>query len=96
MPIKVAPEGGRGLIAIGFAGEVALDRLLPAIESVTAAIRDRPGLLPVVISIPVAGATRQVRLPHRADWDEQLADLLSRAAGMPLAVELLSTVLEPG
>jgi hypothetical protein len=49
----------------------------------------------VVISIPVAGATRQVRLPHRAEWDDRLAEQLSRAAGFALAVELRSTPVEP-
>jgi hypothetical protein len=65
-----------------------MDRLLPAIESVTAAIRGRPGPMPVVINIPVAGATRQVRLPERVEWDDRLAEVVRRAAGLPVAVEL--------
>jgi DNA polymerase III subunit alpha len=89
------PPRGAGTISIGFAGEVDLDRLLPAIESLTAAIRGRPGSLPVVINIPVAGATRQVRLPLHAEWDERLGDLLTRAAGLPLAVSLLAVAIEP-
>ncbi len=89
------PPHGAGTISIGFGSEVDLERLLPAIESLTAAIRGRPGSLPVVINIPVAGATRQVRLPLHAEWDEQLGDLLTRAAGLPLAVSLLAVAVEP-
>ncbi len=89
------PSRGHGTISIGFASEVDLERLLPAIESLTAAIRARPGSLAVVINIPVAGATRQVRLPLHAEWDDGLGDLLTRAAGMPLAVSLLAVAVEP-
>ncbi len=101
VPVRAAasegevPPRGAGTISIGFASEVDLERLLPAIESLTAAIRGRPGSLPVVINIPVAGATRQVRLPLHAEWDEQLGDLLTRAAGLPLAVSLLAVAVEP-
>jgi DNA polymerase-3 subunit alpha len=101
IPVRAAvsegevPPRGAGTISIGFASEVDLERLLPAIESLTAAIRGRPGSLPVVINIPVAGATRQVRLPLHAEWDEQLGDLLTRAAGLPLAVSLLAVAVEP-
>jgi DNA polymerase-3 subunit alpha len=101
VPVRAAasegevPPRGAGTISIGFASEVDLERLLPAIESLTAAIRGRPGSLPVVINIPVAGATRQVRLPLHAEWDDQLGDLLTRAVGMPLAVSLLAVAVEP-
>ena len=101
VPVRAAasegdvPPRGHGTISIGFAGEVDLDQLLPAIESLTAAIRARPGSLPVVINIPVAGATRQVRLPLHAEWDDGLGDLLARAAGLPLAVTLLAVAVEP-
>ena len=101
VPVRAAasegevPPRGAGTISIGFAGEVDLERLLPAIESLTAAIRGRPGSLPVVINIPVAGATRQVRLPLHAEWDDGLSDLLTRAAGLPLAVSLLAVAVEP-
>ena len=101
VPVRAAvPEGevppnGASTISIGFGSEVDLERLLPAIESLTAAIRGRPGSLPVVINIPVAGATRQVRLPLHAEWDERLGDLLTRAAGLPLAVSLLVVAVEP-
>jgi DNA polymerase-3 subunit alpha len=101
VPVRAAvaegepPPRGAGTISIGFASEVDLERLLPAIESLTAAIRGRPGSLPVVINIPVAGATRQVRLPLHAEWDERLGELLTRAAGLPLAVSLLSVAVEP-
>jgi DNA polymerase-3 subunit alpha len=86
---------GAGIIAIGFDEDVPMERLLPAIESVTQAIVDRPGPLPVVISIPVAGATRQIRLPHRAEWDERMAEAIRQAAGLALAVELRPAATEP-
>ena len=101
VPVRAAasegdvPPRGHGTISIGFADEVDLEQLLPAIESLTAAIRGRPGSLPVVINIPVAGATRQVRLPLHAEWDDGLGDLLARAAGLPLAVTLLAVAVEP-
>jgi DNA polymerase-3 subunit alpha len=93
VPLPAAPLGA-GTIAIGFEEDVPMERLLPAIESVTQAILDRPGPLPVVISIPVAGATRQVRLPHHAEWDERLAEAIRQAAGVSLAVELRPTPSE--
>jgi DNA polymerase III alpha subunit len=87
VPLNVAPPGA-GTIQIGFEEGIALDRLLPAIELVTQAVRNRPGALPVVINLPVAGETRQVRLPHRAEWDDRLAESVRQAAGVPVAVEL--------
>jgi hypothetical protein len=89
-----ASAPGAGTIEIGFEQGIALDRLLPAIELVTQAVRNRPGALPVVINIPVAGATRQVRLPHRAEWDERLADSVRQAAGVPVAVQLRAASVE--
>jgi hypothetical protein len=83
-----ASAPGAGTIEIVFEQGIALDRLLPAIELVTQAVRNRPGGLPVVINIPVAGATRQVRLPHRAEWDERLAESVRQAASVPVAVQL--------
>jgi hypothetical protein len=88
----VAP--GSGIIEISFEQGVVMDRLLPAIESVTAAVRSRPGGVPVVINIPVAGATRQVRLPHSAEWDDRLADVVRQAAGVPVDVELRAASVE--
>jgi hypothetical protein len=90
VPLQASPTEA-GTIAIGFDAGVAPDRILPAIESMAEAIRGTPGEMPVVISIPVAGATRQVRLPERAAWDERLGDRLRQAAGVPVAVELRPT-----
>ncbi len=87
VPLPASPAEA-GTLSIGFEAEVAMDRLLPAIESLTAVIRGRPGSLPVVINIPVAGATRQVRLPERVAWDDRLAERLRQASGLALAVEL--------
>jgi hypothetical protein len=50
--------------------------------------------LPVLLSVSVAGAMRQVRLPDRVAWDERLADLVRVAAGVPVGVELRSEVEE--
>ena len=94
VPLRVAPEAASGTIAIGFDADVPLDALLPAIEALTAALRGRPGPVPVVIGISVAGATRQVRLPNRAEWSDELGAHLSSAAGMSLNVELRRSGLE--
>jgi hypothetical protein len=94
VPLQAVPVDGSGMIAIGFDDEVGLERLLPAIELVTAAVRERPGPLPVVLNVPVAGATRQIRLPHRSAWDERLAETLGEAAGVALAVELRPSAVE--
>jgi DNA polymerase-3 subunit alpha len=88
VPLQAAPESGSGTIAIGFGGEVAVEALLPAIEALTGALRERPGLIPVVLDVPVAGATRQVRLPNRAEWSDGLGAALAAAAGVPLDVRL--------
>jgi hypothetical protein len=90
VPLGATPAAA-GTISIDFEAGASMERLLPAIESVTQAVRNRPGDLPVVVSIPVAGATRQVRLPHRAEWDERLAEQVRHAAGIPVAVELRPT-----
>jgi DNA polymerase-3 subunit alpha len=93
VPLSAAAPGA-GTIEIGFEQGIGLDQLLPAIELVTQAVRNRPGALPVVINIPVAGATRQVRLPHRAEWDERLAESIRLAAGVPVAVQLRAVSVE--
>jgi hypothetical protein len=93
VPLTAMPAG-LGIIEISFEQGVNMDRLLPAIESVTAAVRSRPGGVPVVINIPVAGATRQVRLPHQAEWDDRLADVVRQAAGVPVGVELRAGSVE--
>jgi hypothetical protein len=93
VPLTAVPAG-LGTIEISFEQGVNMERLLPAIESVTAAVRSRPGGVPVVINIPVAGATRQVRLPHQAEWDDRLADVVRQAAGVPVGVELRAGSVE--
>jgi hypothetical protein len=42
----------------------------------------------VVLSLSVAGATRQVRLPDHVAWDDGLGEAVRRAAGVPVDVEL--------
>ncbi len=93
VPLSATPAEA-GVIRIGFEEGIGTDRLLPAIESVTQAVRDRPGALPVVITIPVAGATREVRLPHRAEWNDRLAESVRQAAGVPVAIELRAESVE--
>jgi hypothetical protein len=61
--------------------------LLDAIESVTSIVKQRPGALPVVLAVPVAGATRQVRLPQATGWDEALEAVLRREVTTDLSVE---------
>jgi hypothetical protein len=34
---------------------------------------------------------RQVRLPHLAEWDDRLGEVVRQAAGLPVAVELRPT-----
>ena len=94
IPIQSAPEAGVATVAVSIEGDVPTDRLLGAIESVKGALVGRPGPLPVVLSLSVAGATRTVRLPDRVAWDDRLADAIRRAAGVPVGVELRAGVEE--
>ena len=93
VPLSASPAEA-GVIRIDFEEGIGTERLLPAIESVTQAVRDRPGALPVVITIPVAGATREVRLPHRAEWNDRLAESVRQAAGVPVAIGLRAESVE--
>ncbi|MGH2386069.1 MAG: OB-fold nucleic acid binding domain-containing protein, partial [Candidatus Limnocylindria bacterium] len=88
VPIQSTPVGVAATVSVSFGDDVSMDLLLGAIESVKAALAARPGPLPVLLSVAVAGATRQVRLPDHVAWDERLGEVLRRAAGVPVAVEL--------
>ncbi|MEO6578089.1 MAG: hypothetical protein ABIO99_04235, partial [Candidatus Limnocylindria bacterium] len=90
VPIQSSPEASTATVSVAIGEDVATDRLLGAIESVKAALAGRPGPLPVVLTISVAGATRQVRLPDRVAWDDRLGEVLRRAADVPVSVELSS------
>ncbi|MGQ0608697.1 MAG: DNA polymerase III subunit alpha [Chloroflexota bacterium] len=90
VPIQSSPLGVAATVSVSFGADVSMDLLLGAIESVKSALAARPGPLPVMLSVAVAGATRQVRLPDHVAWDERLGDVLRRAAGVPVAVELRS------
>jgi len=94
VPLQSAPVGSVATVSVSIGDEVPTERLLGAIESVKGALIDRPGPLPVVLTISVAGATRQVRLPDRVAWDDRLSDAVQRAAGVPVSVELESTAEE--
>jgi DNA polymerase-3 subunit alpha len=86
-PIPAVPEGAAGSLWISFAPDLSSDALLDAIESVTSIVRQRPGDLPVVLAVPVAGATRQVRLPQATGWDEEIEAVLRREVTAELSVE---------
>jgi len=94
VPIQSAPEASAAMVSVSIGDEVPTDRLLGAIESVKGALAGRPGPLAVVLTLSVAGATRQVRLPDRVAWDDRLREVVRRAAGVPVAVELRSGVDE--
>ncbi len=94
MPIQSAPEASAATVSVSIGDDVPMDRLLAAIESVKGALVSRPGPLPVLMSISVAGAVRQVRLPDRVAWDDRLGEAIRRAAGVPVAVELRAGVEE--
>jgi hypothetical protein len=87
-PLQAVPIATAATVNVAIGEDVPTERLLGAIESVKGALLGRPGPLPVVLSLSVAGATRQVRLPDRVAWDERLGEELRRAAGVPVAVEL--------
>ena len=94
VPIQSAPEASAAMVSVSIGDEVPTDRLLGAIESVKGALAGQPGPLAVVLTLSVAGATRQVRLPDRVAWDDRLGEVVRRAAGVPVAVELRSGVEE--
>jgi hypothetical protein len=94
VPIQSAPEASVATVSVSIGDDVPTERLLAAIESVKGELAGRPGPLPVVLSISVAGAARQVRLPDRVAWDERLGEQLRRATGVALEVELRSGVEE--
>jgi hypothetical protein len=86
-PIPAVAEGVAGSLWISFASDLPTDALLDAIESVTTIVRQKPGALPVVLAVPVAGATRQVRLPQATGWDEGIEAVLRREVSPMLSVE---------
>jgi hypothetical protein len=86
-PIPAVAEGVAGSLWISFNPDLPADALLDAIESVTSIVRQKPGALPVVLAVPVAGATRQVRLPQATGWDEGIEAVLRREVSPELSVE---------
>jgi DNA polymerase-3 subunit alpha len=86
-PIPAVAEGVAGSLWISFAPDLPTEALLDAIESVTSIVRQKPGALPVVLAVPVAGATRQVRLPQPTGWDEGIEAVLRREVSPQLRVE---------
>lgn len=87
-PLQAVPVASAAVVNVAIGEDVPRERLLGAIESVKGALQGRPGPLEVVLSLSVAGATRQVRLPDRVAWDDRLGEELRRAAGVAVAVEL--------
>jgi DNA polymerase-3 subunit alpha len=94
VPLSSSPVGSAPTVSVSLGDDVPSDRLLGAIESVKRALAGRPGPLPVLLSVSVAGATRQVRLPDRVAWDDRLAEFVRLAAGVPVGVELRSEAEE--
>jgi len=88
VPIQSSPVASTATVSVSIGDDVPTERLLGAIESVKGALAARSGPLPVVLTISVAGATRQVRLPDRVAWDDRLGEAVRRAAGVPVSVEL--------
>jgi hypothetical protein len=88
VPLQKAPVASAATVSVSLGDDVPTDQLLGAIESVKGALAGRPGPLPVVLSLSVAGATRQVRLPDHVAWDDSLGEAVRRAAGVPVDVEL--------
>jgi hypothetical protein len=89
VPLQAVAVEAAATVSVVFPDGAATDKLLAAIDSVAQALRRRPGPLPVRISIPVAGATRQVLLPERVSWDDRIGEQVRRAAGgLSVAVEL--------
>ena len=80
---------------IVFESGAPVERLLPAIESVTQFLRGRPGPIAVVLQVSVAGATRQIRLPDRVAWEDRLVEGVRRAAELPVEVALRALQGEP-
>jgi DNA polymerase-3 subunit alpha len=91
VPLQSAPVASAATVSVSI-GDVPTDRLLGAIESVKSELAGRPGPLPVLLTISVAGATRQVRLPDHVAWDDRLAEALVRVAGVPVVTELRAAV----
>lgn len=94
VPIQSAPQAAGATVAVSIGEDVPTDLLLGAIESVKGALASRPGPLPVVLNLSVAGAVRQVRLPDRIAWDDRLGEVVRRVAGVPVSVELRAGVEE--
>ena len=94
VPIQAVPMSSSATVAVTLGEDVPSDRLLAAIEAVKSALALRPGPSPVVLYLSVAGALRQVRLPDRVAWDDNLADAVRRAAAVPVDVSLQSVVEE--
>jgi hypothetical protein len=94
VPLQSAPVAAAASVSVTLGDDVPVEKLLTAIESVKAALLDRPGPLPVTLSISVAGAPRQIRLPDRVAWDDRLGEAVQRAAGVAVSVELRPSLEE--
>jgi hypothetical protein len=92
--LQATPVADGATVSVSIGDDVPTEQLLGAIESVKSELSGRPGPLPVVLTISVAGAVRQVRLPDRVAWDDRLGEALRRVAGVPLAIELRPEVEE--
>jgi DNA polymerase III subunit alpha len=92
VPLQSSPEAAAPAVRITFPSLANPESLNAALESVLAALGQRPGPLRVYVSM--AGAQWNVKLRQAVAWDERLNDVLRAATGIPLRVEL-DTQLQP-
>jgi DNA polymerase III subunit alpha len=85
VPLQSAPAGAAAMVA------VLIDRYPESqfhdiVRSIQGVVRDRPG--PIRVALAVRGTTMMLRLDEGVRWDERLGEMLVKATGVPVAVEL--------
>jgi DNA polymerase-3 subunit alpha len=86
VPLQVAPEGTSAAIAVEVTSRVPEEALYAAVESIREVLRNRPGPLPVILTLP--GIVSRIRLREHVAWDDQLSEVLRRSAGVALDIRL--------
>jgi DNA polymerase III subunit alpha len=86
VPLTASAQN-EGVIVVSFEGQVSAERLYEAIRDVNHALQARSGSCPVLLRM--SGATKQVQLPYRVAWSDELADAIRRAAsGLSVDIHL--------
>jgi DNA polymerase-3 subunit alpha len=85
VPLQAAPAGSAAMVA------VLIDRYPESqfheiVRSIQGVVRDRPG--PIRVALSVRGTSTMLRLAEGVRWDDRLGEMLVKAAGVPVAVEL--------